>query len=266
MASERIARRTHPVVRRLRGLARPGARGTGVLIEGVKVAREALASSIELVEAIISPRLESHPDGRPLAAALRARGIEVHDASDAVLEAVATTRSHQGVILVGRARPIAIDALARPELRPRLVVASGIQEPGNLGGLVRTAEALGFDGLLRIGGADPWGSKAIRAASGSTFRLPIADAADAPAALAALTSAGYHLVATVARGGRPAAPDLLRPPVAILFGGEGGGLDESERHASALEIEIPLRHPVESLNVGAAAAIILWLARPPGDR
>jgi TrmH family RNA methyltransferase len=136
-----------------------------------------------------------------------------------------------------------------------------VQNPGNLGALLRSAEAAGATGaLLTAGCADPLSWKALRGSMGSAFRLPHVRGLALEAALEALEARGVRVLATASDGERRYDEADLRGPVAILVGREGSGLPPAARRLAAASLRIPLRAPVESLNVGVAAALVLFEA------
>jgi TrmH family RNA methyltransferase len=144
---------------------------------------------------------------------------------------------------------------------PLVVVLAGLQDPGNVGAIVRTAAACGATGLITIeGSANPFGWKALRGAMGGTFRLPVAARAQMPDVITAAKDAGVRLVAAVPRGGTPLPQLDLRQPTAIVFGGEGAGVAHVTAVSAAELVTVPMRRPVESLNVSVAAALILYEA------
>jgi len=145
--------------------------------------------------------------------------------------------------------------------QPLVVVAAGIQDPGNLGGIFRTAEAAGASGALLIEGtADPFSWKALRGSMGSALRLPHVRGLSPSDAIARLRARSLRVVATAATGGTPYTDFDWRGPVAILLGSEGAGLPEPLRRAAEALVTIPLHGSVESLNVGVAAGLLLFEA------
>jgi TrmH family RNA methyltransferase len=252
----------HPLIRRARALHRRQRRDASglALAEGIKLVGDALAARAPLVEALVSARLFERPEGVDLERRLREADVPCHRVSDRVLAAAAATETHQGVLAFCRRQPVDLAHLAAPERAPLLVVALGVQEPGNVGALLRVAEALGASGLVACASADPWGPKAVRASAASVFRLPVATAASGAEALARLSGSGYRLVAAVARGGEPPERVSFAPPLALVLGSEGRGLAEPDLAACGSRVTVPLRAPVESLNVAAAAAVLLYVA------
>ena len=231
---------------------------------GRHLAIEAIAAGLAVDRALLAPELDGDAEGRRIVAALARASVPALRVARGLLNGIAAGAGDQGVVLLIRRRPETIATLLarRPTL---LLAAHGVQDPGNLGSMVRSADALGADGLLALeGSADPWSSRALRAAMGAAFRLPIVEAESA-AALPALRAAGLRVAAAdTAASARPDAADL-RAPLAILLGREGAGLPPALLEAAAIRIGIPMRAGVDSLNVHAAAAILLYEARRQRD-
>jgi len=137
-----------------------------------------------------------------------------------------------------------------------------VQDPGNLGAIVRVAEAAGGTGVVAAGAsANPFGWKALRGSMGSGLRLPMAIGIDAGAAVADARKHGCRIVATAPRGGTPIFDVDLKGPLAVLIGGEGPGLPPALVDAADERVTIPMQAPVESLNAAVTAALILYEAR-----
>jgi TrmH family RNA methyltransferase len=144
---------------------------------------------------------------------------------------------------------------------PLVLVLAGLQDPGNVGAVIRAADAAGATGIVACERtADPFGWKALRGAMGSTFRLPVA--AEQPAGLAVATARlhGLRVLAATPRDGRPMQMVDLTGPTAILLGAEGSGLGHGMEQLADDRISIPMRAPVESLNVAISAALVVYEA------
>lgn len=251
-----ITSRRHPLVQACRD-AKAGGADQPLLLDGWHLLFEAVAAdlSVDVVAFGTAPR-----DAAAIAAldTLADRGAQVVCVTADVLQAMSPVRTSSGVVALAR-RPAAnlAAAFARP---PALVlVAIDVQDPGNVGALVRTAEAAGATGVVAAGvSADPFGWKALRAAMGSAFRLPLARVGDLTEVFAAVDTARAQTVALVPRGGVAVETvDGTRPTV-LLVGGEGPGLDPDLITAADVRVSLPMSAPVESLNVAVAAALALY--------
>jgi TrmH family RNA methyltransferase len=140
-------------------------------------------------------------------------------------------------------------------------VLAGVQDPGNVGAIVRTAAAFGASGVVAIAGsASPFSWKALRGAMGGTFRVPIAARGTLSDVVASANDLGVRLVAAVPRGGTPLPKLDLRDPTAVVLGAEGAGVPGATLAAVQETVTIPMQAPVESLNVAIAGALILYEA------
>lgn len=227
------------------------------LAEGVRLVEEMLAAGVECKGAVVGPQLETTPRGRALRAALDERGIVVELASEAELAKLASTEHPQGVVAVYRPREWAFTDINVQPGRP-VVLLDGVQDPGNVGTIARSALALGASGLIALPGtADLTNPKVVRGAMGALFRLPHLVADDVGTANW-VASSGITLWATDVNGervGEGGAPETL----AIVLGNEGAGVrDEWLARADRL-VAIPIRPDAESLNVAVAAGILLHL-------
>jgi len=253
----------HPALKEARRLDADAAarRREGKAIAwGRHLALEALASGLEIERALLAPGLDRDQEGGRIAAEIARRGIPAVPVAPALLDGIAAGAADQGVVLVVRRRETPLGDLLTP--RPGLLLlAHGIQDPGNLGAMIRSAHALGAAGVVTLDGSgDPWSSRALRAAMGAAFRLRIASSSAAEA-VPALARAGIGIVAaTAADDGTPPDRADLRSPLALLLGREGSGLPRDLLEAASVRVRIPMAAGADSLNVHAAAAILLYEA------
>lgn len=257
IAREIVTSRANPLVKRLRALLADGARSGLAVLEGAKLVEEALAAGVEIVECAVSPDV---PEGRyaVLVARLEQGGTTVRVLAPDVLGALSEVETTQGVLAVARRPAFDEDRLFRGT--PLIAVGIGLQNPGNVGALLRTAEAAGATGAyLTTGTADPMSWKALRGSMGSAFRVPQVSGLAADDVLARLAARGVATIAAVAHGDRYDAVDFTGP-VAFLFGNEGGGLPEGIATRADRTVGIPMAAPVESLNVAVAAGVLLFEA------
>jgi TrmH family RNA methyltransferase len=229
------------------------------LAEGVRLIEEALAAGLALRGAAVSPALEATPRGAALKLRLTRSGIPLEVVDDAELGRLADTEHPQGVVAVVEPRGWTL-ADIRVESRSSVLVLDGVQEPGNVGALARTALGLGAAGLIALPGtAELQSPKALRGAMGALFRLP-----SVPASMAEFTAwahqTGIEIWITSADG-KPV--DQVQPsgPVALVVGNEGAGVGPEMAAAAARAVAVPLSGGVESLNVAVAAGIILYEVR-----
>lgn len=250
--------------RRIRGLQTRKNRERERLFvaEGVRVVEELIDSGLVLHEVVTAPSLEDTPRGRALLerAALSGR---VFRTTDAELRSLSTTDTPQGVLAVAR---IPERTLEDVELRSRddaiaardvVLVLDAVQDPGNLGTLIRSADAFAAAGVIALPGTvDCWNPKVVRSAAGSLFRVPVvhAEAGDVRAWLAAKD------VRTYAADAEGTSVDDITPGarVALVVGNEGAGLSDEARSFADEIVAIPMPGRAESLNVAVAAGILLY--------
>ncbi len=145
-----------------------------------------------------------------------------------------------------------------------VMVLVDVSDPGNVGTLIRVADAVAARCVVVIGGADPWGAKAVRSSTGSVMRVPVASGMDADAALSALRDAGARIVATDVSKGTPHDSGVLATPAAIVLGSEAHGLSHDLDSLVDVWVNINMPGRVESLNVAMAGTLLAFEARRPG--
>jgi len=248
---ERITSAKNPMVRDMRTLnQRKGREAQGrFLVEGEVMIREALGCGLAVRDALAE-------DGREaFAAELEARGARACLAPRSLLETVCDTKSPQGVCATfDLPEPLPLDSA--PE---RIVALDGVQDPGNVGTIWRTADAAGIGGILFGGGcADPLSPKVQRAAMGSGFRVPFLLAEELREALLALKVRGWQVIASDLHG-----QDFYAHPdpggrFALVIGNEARGISDDVRGAADLLLKLPMRGGAESLNAAVAAGIMMY--------
>ena len=230
------------------------------LAEGVRLVEEALAARIPIRGAAVAPGLEGTPRGTALKSALERAGVRVETVSDAELEDLADTDQPQGVVAVIEPRAWRLEDLTPDPGRP-VVVLDGVQDPGNVGTILRTTLGLGGAGVVALKGtADLHNAKVVRGSMGALFRLP-AVAADVTEYLAWAKASSVETWVTAAAGEplrRPGEARGPRPRVALVLGNEGAGVGAALSAAAQRRVAIPLAPGAESLNVAVAAGILLY--------
>jgi TrmH family RNA methyltransferase len=257
--------RNHPALRRVRELRKDhrARDAEGVFVaEGVHLAGEALRAGADVEIAVVSPRLGASEEGRALRHGLERARIRLIETTDVVLASLSDARSPQPVLLVIRARPLTLDQAIEGRGAPALLaVLHGVQDPGNLGAVLRTADAASATGLVVAGdGANLRHPRAVRATAGSIFRLPAA-ACRGEELLPRLRERGIRCVGADPRSPTDVASVDFTGPVAMFLGGEGAGLPPAWLAVMDHRVRIPMHAGVESLSIGAAAAVLLFEAR-----
>jgi RNA methyltransferase, TrmH family len=255
--SRAITSTKNPVVAHFRDAA--GGDVADVLFaEGVRLCAEGVAAGLPIVDAAISPRLKD----AALREQLTQRCPQLAECSDEVLARMSALDTHQGVVVLFGKPSWRPEDLLRGNLAPLVLLAAGVRDPGNLGALLRTAEAAGATGLIALqGGADPFREKAVRGSMGSVFRLPVLAGVDAEQAVAFARRHRLQLVVAEGEGELDYVHADLRKPTMLVVGAEAAGVPEPLRKAADQRATIPIVKPVESLNVAVAAGVLLFEAR-----
>jgi RNA methyltransferase, TrmH family len=227
------------------------------LAEGVRLVEEAVAAGVPLRGAAVSPALEGTPRGSALKMALAGRGVPLVEVAAAELDALADTEQPQGIVAVVAPRAWTLADIPTPAGGVVLVL-DAVQDPGNVGTMLRTALALGASGVVALKGtAELANPKVLRGSMGAAFRLPAAPA-DAEALLEWVRTRGVELVVAAADGAPLGRRARGGAPVALVLGNEGAGVGPALARAAARRVAIPLAPGVESLNVAVAAGILLY--------
>lgn len=254
-----ITSRQNPIVARFREAAR-GESDDLLLLDGVHLVADALDAGIHIREAAVMNVRNMRPEVAGLAERLRRQDVRVATVSASVMEAISPVQSPSPVVALAERPIVAGQRVYGPT--PLVIVAIDIQDPGNVGAIVRVAEAGGASGVVCAGAcADPFGWKALRGSMGSALRLPVLVHRDVREATDEARRHGCRIVATSPRGGRLLFESDLAGPIAVLVGGEGAGLAPSQIEAADERVMIPMRPPVESLNTAVSAALIVYEAR-----
>jgi TrmH family RNA methyltransferase len=227
--------------------------------EGVRAVEELLASPLELRGVLAAPQLSDAPRGALLRESLRARGIDVTELSSHDFASAAETDSPQGVLAIGVVPDRSIDRFTLAD-RARLVVLDAVQDPGNVGTILRTAAALGAAAAVTMPGTvDLWNAKVVRSAMGALFHHPVFTATWAE--LDALRSRHPFEIWGADAAGTPLEQLVPPPRLALLVGNEGAGLSDDARGRVAHLAALPISSSVESLNVAVATGILLYQLR-----
>lgn len=255
-----ITSRQNPLVGLFRDAAALSDARPLVLLDGPHLVATALDAGLTLpAAAVLEAELED-PEFADLARRLEAQGADVAAVTNHVMDTLSPVRTPSGIVAVAeRALASPHGMLTTPGAL--LLIAADVQDPGNLGALVRSAEAFAASGVIASGlSTSPLSWKALRGSMGSALRLPVASVVDTETLVADARAARLQLVAAVPRGGVDPETVDWRQPTAILLGGEGSGLPHGLVEAADIAVTIPMASPVESLNVGIAGALLLHTA------
>lgn len=258
-----ISSRQNPLVRSFRDLAdHPDSTGERVLLDGVHLVQDAYKSGALFdVVVVSSSRLQELSEEGELAQALEREAIDVVAADDKVFAALSPVKTPSGIAAIAR-RKVTAPPIVCGHPRAFVVTAVDVQDPGNVGALLRAAEAGGATGAFVCGtSANPFSWKALRGSMGSAMRLPVVPGMTVDAVMNCMTEAGVRIIAAVPHGGEH--PDAIdwRGPVGLLVGGEGPGLSDDVVARADARVSIPMATTVESLNVAVAGAVLVYAAR-----
>lgn len=222
---------------------RKGRRESGCfLVEGRKMVEEALKSAFD-VEAVLVQEGVSFPDGLTM---------PVYELPAHVLAAVCDTKTPQGIAAVVRMKE-------QSALGKHIVVLDGVQDPGNVGTIIRTADAAGLDGVLLSNQcADVFSPKVLRATMGSIFRMNLRTTDDLPGELTKLREKGYSILSSQLDGTPFYEREKVAEQFALVIGNEGNGVSEQVQQTATHRVRLPMRGGAESLNAAIAAAIMMY--------
>jgi TrmH family RNA methyltransferase len=250
---------SNPLLKQIRGLHERRAREKSrlFLVEGAKPVAEAFEKRLRIKDVVVSNAyLSAHPDvvhGADL------KAISVVD--DKLFKEISTTTTPAGVLAVAEMPQYVFADLFQSNRTPLIVVAHAIQDPGNLGTIIRAALAASVTGIvLTKGTVDPFNPKVVRGAMGALFALPIVCDVDYPEAAAQLKERGLRVFACQPGAERNYFQVDWRQPAAIALGNEGQGFSPADLQQADELISIPMNPQSESLNVAVSAAIVLFSA------
>lgn len=262
MRREVITSRDNALARQARAV-RDGRVRELIFIEGLRLCEEAVGAGLRISDVLYTERLAEDERGSRLLRALQERSERAALLSEAVMASVSDTKRPQGIVALAarpETGPLVLERQA-VETVPLLLLMHRTNNPTNAGALLRTAEAAGATGAVTTAGStDLLSPKALRGAMGSAFRLPLWTDADYAEVLGWCAERGIRTVCADARAGRSYTEIDWTSPRALILGPEAAGLSEQETDAADEAVHIPMRPPVESLNVAVAAAILLYEA------
>ena len=262
---ETVTSRRNALVARFRSAIGASRRSrTHLLLDGRRLIGDARRAGARVETVVVAAAAIRSGDAAlaTLAADCTRDGVPVVAGSERVMAAISPLRSPSSAVALARHRPLPVDDVLADAARGCLLAPVGVQDPGNVGAIVRAADAAGGGGVLvAAAAADPFGWKALRGAMGSTFRIPVADAGEQDDLPARARQAGCTVLATAPRGGRSMYDLDLTRRLLVLIGGEGAGVERAVCESADTVVSVPMAAGVESLNVAVAAALLAYEAR-----
>ena len=267
-----ISSAANPLIKRVRQLAdrRHRRREGAFVVQGIQPVCQAVEAGADIEAMIVAPDLLRQPAARAMVRQQEASGTRVARITGELFGRIAGRDGPTGLAAIIRARPGALAGL-RVAPGSLFVALHEIGNPGNLGTIIRTADAAGAAGVILVGQTtDPYDPAAVKASMGALFSVPVAHVASADELMDWAAAQRVSVAVASARASRSAWETELPLPLAILLGSEGAGLPDDLLSRGDLQLRIPMRGTAESLNLAVAAGILLYEARRrtgfPADR
>ncbi len=260
--TEIINSRSNRTVKYLKSLALPRNRQKEgrFMVEGIRITEEILEQGRSVKKLIISPLAAENERAAMLVESARGQGIEVMWVAERVVDYLSETKTSQGVLALVEPQEFSEDDLLKGQM-PMIVVAHLLQDPGNLGTIIRVAEAAGAGGVVATPGTvDFYNPKTLRATMGSIFRLPTLKTQSLEDFIKRFKSRDYQTVAAMVSARTKYFDIDYTKPTVLLLGQEGAGLPPEAGKLADYRVSIPMATMIDSLNVASAASIILYEA------
>lgn len=229
------------------------------LVEGVRLMEEAVKEKVDLEEVLYTEKVEEVERGKSLLAALNRRHVSLIKVPTKIMDSVSETENPQGIL--GVARQIKWTLKDITIRKGPIIAACGLQDPGNLGTIIRTADAGMVSGIITtIDTVDIYNSKVVRATMGSIFRLPLVKVDDAINVLIRFKKEGYQIVAASSKSEASYLDIDYKKPTVFLIGREASGVSNALLETADKKVFIPMKEGVESLNAAVSASILIYEA------
>ncbi len=256
-----VTSKDNSFVKHLRSLSEPKSRKKDktFLIEGLKMVEEALRDNLGVKTVVAAPSLIQH-HGKGVLKLAESRDVDIFWISERLMDALSENKTPQPVMAEVAMKQHSEEGLLANEAG-LIILAHQLQDPGNLGTIIRTGEAVNASGLaITQNTVDPFNAKAIRASMGSILRLPVVPIGDITAFLKTCKQNGFQTIATVLAASKTHFVVDLKKPTVVVLGQEGAGLPQDIISDIDLHVRIPMAATIDSLNVATAAAVILYEA------
>ncbi len=254
-----VTSKENSTVKFLRSLSDPRQRKKDrvFLIEGIKMVEEALHGRAEIEMIVASPSLVQH-HGKSILKLAETRSMDILWVSEKIMDTVSETKTPQPVMAVVQMKEHSENELFAHGSK-LIVIGHRLQDPGNLGTIIRTAEAVGAAGVaITPNTVDPYNTKTVRASMGSILRVPVVRIADVSAFIKKCRQEGFQTAAMTLEGSKTHFDLDLTEPIAVIVGQEGAGLPEDILDDVDHRVRIPMAETIDSLNVATSAAVFLY--------
>jgi len=228
------------------------------LIEGIKLVREALTCDVNISSLLYHNKASNNTDIQEIISACLKKGISVYELEEKPYLEVSETKTPQGIIGIGYKKIYDMDLLIKKD-NYNVVLLEEVQDPGNVGTIIRTADAFGFDFvILSKGCADIYSGKTIRSTMGSLFHIPVIDCLDIAEVISTLNNAEVLTLAATPHGGAACYDIEYKNRNTIIIGNESKGLSDTVMNMVKIKANIPMLGKAESLNASVAASTIMY--------
>jgi TrmH family RNA methyltransferase len=255
-----VSSAANPTIKRVRALAdRKHRRAAGAsVVHGIQPVWQAVEAGFEIETLVVAPAMLRHPSAVDMVREQETAGVRVVRVTDDLFARISDRDGPTGLAAIIRTRVRALDDLVVPDVCT-FVVLDRVANPGNLGTIIRTAEAAGTGGVILAGAtADPWDPSAIKASMGAVFGTPVAQAGSLDAVFAWAAAHEVAVATTSAKAEHALWHTAYPSRLAVLMGSEGPGLDDADLARGELRISIPMTGTAESLNLAVATGIVLY--------
>ncbi len=244
---------SNPVIKRTVEVRQRRTRGSKFVLEGPHLIEAALDAGAAIAQVFVTDKFKS--SAKNFLKTVARTGAEVYEVSERAFKKISDTETPQGILAVATFRPVHFEEV---DLKSPLVVLDGVQDPGNLGTIIRTADAAGASAVLLLEGTcDAFSQKALRSSSGSIFNIPVLSAKRKTVA-GKLHKSGFRIVVTTLEAEASLFEADLAGSLAFVFGNETRGVSSELRGKADLAVRIPISGRAESLNVASSAAVVLY--------
>jgi len=254
-----ISSNNNPVIKEVKSLKNRKFREEKKLffIEGIKITEEALKENAEIVRILVSEEFVSREDSAPLMQRIESVGYKCFIIPAKLYREISDTETPQGIMAVVKVKHFGIDEIIRE--KSSLVILDTIQDPGNMGTIIRTADAAGFDGMIISKGCvDIYNPKVIRATMGSVFRMPFNFSEDLTDTIKVLKSKNIRVIAAHLKGDKNYFELDMKGNIAVIIGNEANGIRDDVSALADDLVRIPMAGRTESLNASVAAGLLIY--------